>query len=196
MRLVDLTLVVSEGMPVYPGDPEVRFSSKESGGFWVSEVCLGSHSGTHVDVPRHVNPQGTGVDGIPLDRLSGYGRAIDVRGQREVDLEEVPRAEVILFYTGATEDLAEAMKGAHPVLTVRTAEKLVKAGVKVVGVDSPSVGSLEVHRVLLESGVVIVENLSPRLGELLGKEFFFIVAPLPLKGLDGAPARAIALLME
>ena len=196
MRLVDLTLVVNEGMPVYPGDPEVRFRGRESGGFWVSEVCLGSHTGTHVDVPRHVSPQGIGVDGIPLDRLSGYGRAIDATGQREVELEVVPRIEVILFYTGATVDLAEAMKGGHPVLSVGTAERLVKAGVKVVGVDSPSVGSLEVHRVLLENGVIIVENLSPELRELLGKEFFFIAAPLPLKGLDGAPARAIALLPE
>ena len=196
MRLIDLTLTISEDLPVYPGDPEVKFRTYESEGFWVSEVRLGSHTGTHIDVPRHVNPQGQGVDEVPLERLSGWGTVIDARGMEIVEVQELPEAEIILFYTGSNADLERVMRGKYSVLSEGLAERISKSKVKLVGIDSPSVGSLKVHRALLDKGIIIVENLSSRLEELLGKKFFFVAAPIPLKGLDGAPARAFAILFD
>src|SRR5262245_35316905 len=81
MPAFDLTRVIQPGMPVYPGDPPVRFaehSSVADGGFRVTRLEFGTHTGTHVDAPAHVDPAGPGVDALSLESLVGEARVIDV----------------------------------------------------------------------------------------------------------------------
>jgi len=63
-----------------------------------------------------------------------------------------------------------------------------------VGIDSPTVGDAEVHRILLSSGVLVVENLSDRLVETLGRSVYFLCLPIKVRDGDGAPARALAII--
>lgn len=74
MRFVDLSHPIKSGMPVYPGDPEVTvepaLTIARDGGA-VSRLTLSSHTGTHMDAPRHTVEGGAAIDEIPLDWLVG-----------------------------------------------------------------------------------------------------------------------------
>ncbi|MEM4090418.1 MAG: cyclase family protein, partial [Thermoplasmatales archaeon] len=84
-------------------------------------------------------------------------------------------------------------------ITKEDAEKIKNYGVKVVGIDSPSVEppfskDFLTHKILLGNSIVIIENLnSSRLEEIIGKSFFVFVFPILLKDGDGAPSRVVAL---
>jgi kynurenine formamidase len=82
MSLVDLTQPLDENTPVYPGDPDVDLqphATYEEEGYRVSALHLGSHSGTHVDAPSHVIPDGKRLSELPLDRFRFEAQLVDVR---------------------------------------------------------------------------------------------------------------------
>ncbi|WP_054838046.1 hypothetical protein [Sulfuracidifex metallicus] len=72
------------------------------------------------------------------------------------------------------------------------ANKIVRKEIRIVGIDSPSIGSIDVHKILLSNNVIVVENLSDKLSYLIGKRFEFYAIPLLINKGDGAPARAFA----
>src|SRR3569832_362405 len=79
-RLIDVSVSLQPGLATYPGNPEFelqpvkRIAAGASSN--VSRLVLGSHTGTHVDAPRHIYDDGPGVDGLPLDLLLGRARVI------------------------------------------------------------------------------------------------------------------------
>ena len=194
----DVTVPISEALAVWPGDAPVRRRTL------LSRCCgdpvdlsaweMGAHSGTHVDAPRHFIPGG-GVEELPLDALIGPAELVDAG-----DADPVPAA-VIAGATATGRVLvrtaASAVWAAHggtvrpPAvrLDLSAAEALVAAGVRLVGIDSLSVGDAAVHRCLLGAGVVVVEGLALH-GVPLGR-WRLMCLPLKLVGSDGAPARAV-----
>ena len=95
MKVVDLTRPLVSGMPVFPGDPPVaveRVRTHDEDGFEVSRVCVGSHSGTHVDAPRHFFPEGATLDEFPAGRFVGRGVIVDLRQTRPGGREDRPPA--------------------------------------------------------------------------------------------------------
>jgi len=188
--IVDLTLELSEETPVYPGDPRVevrKWTAIEKDGYYMNALFLGEHSGTHVDAPAHFIPGGKTIDQIPLERFIGRGVVIDVSSlDRSIKAEDITKsAEVVLFYTG----------GREVYLSEEGAKYLVELGVKGVGIDAPSIGDFNTHRVLLSNGIVIFENLI-NLQRLIEKEFTFFGAPLKIKNGSGSPIRAFAIIKE
>jgi arylformamidase len=165
MEIFDISLPIRTGMPVYPGDPEVSVVQVNELPA-LSRLELGSHSGTHVDAQSHFIAGGQGVDKLPLDVLIGPCLVVDVEGSAERLL----------------------IKDA-PVFDEASASALVADGVRLVGVDNPSVGDEGAHRVLLAAGVVVVENLD--LAAVEPGEYDLYCLPLRIAGCDGAPARAI-----
>lgn len=82
MRIVDLTQPLTPGPPIFAGDPAVtleRTRTHEADGYQVTAVGLGSHSGTHLDAPRHFFADGATLDDFPADRLVRPGWVVDVR---------------------------------------------------------------------------------------------------------------------
>jgi arylformamidase len=77
-RLFDISVPVMNGGVVYPGNPEIHIEAQQDmakgGSSNVSLLSLGSHTGTHVDAPKHMIPNAAGIDEVPLDAL--IGRAI------------------------------------------------------------------------------------------------------------------------
>jgi kynurenine formamidase len=82
----------------------------------------------------------------------------------------------------------------HPMFTPEAAQFLVDCGVKLVGVDFPSVDRppFPIHIIFLGNGMVIVENLT-NLAALKQDVFEFIALPLSFTGRDASPVRAVAL---
>ena len=205
--IYDISVALRTGGVVYPGNPPISITAQQAisqgAGANVSRLDLGSHSGTHVDAPKHFFDDGAGVDTLSLDVLLGPARLIafgdDVRSVGEAhlrtfDLRGVTR---LLLRTRNSAWLASGATDFHPDYTYLApdgAAYLVTLGIKLVGVDYLSVeqfhsGHHRTHRTLLERGVVIVEGLV--LSEPPPGEYELRCLPLKLVGLDGAPARAV-----
>lgn len=209
-RLVDLSHPVTDGMMVYPGDPEVRIEPAaviEDDGFAVAALHLSGHSGTHVDAPAHIVAGAASIDALPLELFCGRARVVAVPGcsprQRldvdDLDLSGVAVGDVVLVATGWDRWFGEEEYLAHPALSPEVATALLDLGVRAIGVDtlSPDLTaepgepvSLPFHEVFLGAGGVIYENLTgltdlPPVVEFSG-------LPLRLGGGDGSPVRAVA----
>jgi arylformamidase len=204
-KIFDISVPVANGGVVYPGNPEIRIEphSELSRGASsnLSRLSFGSHTGTHVDAPRHFLEAGSTVDRLPLDALIGPAQVIafpdDVMSVTAADLQQsgLANAQRVLIRTRNSTFIKE--REFHPdytYLAPDAAEYLASAGVKLVGVDYLSVeqfhsGHHKTHRTLLGRGIVIVEGLD--LSGIAPGEYAFCCLPLRLEGLDGAPARAV-----
>jgi len=201
-KVIDLSLMVEEGMPYYPGDPvpSVRqFKSLDKDGVNIKEVHLGTHSGTHVDAPAHFVKGAPSID--QLDPMSYSGRAVAVKVDGVVRKGDIPESGgVVFFYTGTNRNWRHGWTmQSFGYIEPEAAEELVKRKFKVVGIDSPSVEMPRfkeplTHVTLLSHGVLIIENLSDSLSQLVGKTFQVLCLPIKVREGDGAPARVVALL--
>ncbi len=187
MEVVGLSVTLGKETETYPGDPEVsveRWVDWDDGGYMLNVLRMGEHTGTHVDAPAHVFREGRTVDLMPPETFIGRGIAVDVRdGRGNVRPDEIPDGleGLIVLFAGKRE------------LSVEAARKLVEEGVKAVGVEVMSVGSLEVHRTLLGAGIPVYENLR-NVSMLIGRDFTFLGLPLKIEGGSGSPVRAVAVL--
>jgi len=186
--IIDLSVPVENEMPFYPGDPQPRLREIKIKDYMVHELLIGTHTGTHVDVPYHFIPEGKRLDQIPLERFMGKAYVTD-------SVDHAEPAEMLLVYTGTSKKWRKGwkMEDGYATLSLMDAEKIVKNGYKMVGIDSPSVGDTDVHNLLLRNEVLIVENLSQALEKLVGAFVYFQALPLNIVGVDGSPVRAIAI---
>jgi arylformamidase len=196
--IIDLTRSLSPETMVFPGDPAVRFSSIDEAGVTITSLSLCSHSGTHIDAPCHYYKDGAGVDQIPLTHLIGRCRVIDLQTAGDeitaADLSErLCGASRVLIRTWFSEKTTFDQH--YPALSREAAALLCREKVICVGIDTPSVepftGDGSVHRELLREGIAIIELLD--LSRVAEGEYWLTALPLPLKGLDGAPARVVLL---
>lgn len=198
MKLYDITAAVHAGMLVYPGDPEVsveRLGSGSDSGVRVSRLCLGTHTGTHIDPPLHFIEGGAAVDDIPLELLIGPAQVVwsgsDVIGREFLESADI-KADRLLFKTKNSGLMAGPFEKEYACLDEGAAGWLVENGVRLVGMDYLSVERFDadaVHRLLLGNGVVILEGL-----DLTGVDpgiYELICLPLRIRGGDGAPARVV-----
>lgn len=203
-QLTDITLPLSSHLPVYPGDPpfELHATHRIAGGddYNVSRVSLGTHAGTHVDAPFHFEPGGATIDQLPLEILMGPALVVDMGERDRIDAAALTALEGrdvvrVLFKTRTSGRLRGGdFPRDYVALTPEAAAQLVAHGLKLVGIDSPSVepfGSKDyaVHHALLRAGIVIVEGLD--LSTIAAGEYDFTCLPLLVSGADGAPARAV-----
>jgi arylformamidase len=205
--IYDISVPIRTGGVVYPGNPPIMIMPQQAislgAGANVSRIDFGSHSGTHVDAPKHFFDDGAGVDSLPLDVLMGRARLIafgdEVRSVGEVDLmkHDLDGVERLLIRTRNSAWLASGSKEFHSDYTYLApdgAAYLAGLEMKLVGVDYLSVeqfhsGHHRTHRTLLEREIVIVEGLL--LTEPPPGDYELICLPIKLAGLDGAPARAV-----
>lgn len=204
-RLYDVSVLLSERTPTFPGNPPFaaepvkRTSRGDSAN--VTALRMGTHTGTHVDAPRHFMDDRPGVDGLPLDLLIGPALVVEIAG---------PRRGI------RAEDFADAPLGGHSRVLLKTANSelwrsaefhndfayldesgariLLDRGIRLVGVDYLSIEQFKrpgapVHHMLLERGVVIVEGLD--LSEVPAGVYEMFCLPLHIAGADGAPARVV-----
>jgi arylformamidase len=206
-RIYDISVPLRTGGLVYPNNPPISITAVQSIAAGatanVSRIDLGSHTGTHVDAPKHFIDSGTGVDAMPLDVLMGPARLIafgdDVMavGEKELRAHDLSGVTRLLIRTRNSAWLASGSTEFHPDFTHVApdgAEYLVRLGVRLVGVDYLSVEQFHsphhrTHKTLLENSVVIVEGLV--LTEPPPGDYELYCLPTLLAGLDGAPARAV-----
>jgi arylformamidase len=204
-QLFDISIPVMNGGVVYPGNPEIHIERQQDmargGSSNVSLLSIGSHTGTHVDAPLHMIPEGAGVDAIPLDALIGPALVVafddDVMAVTEAYLRSNSLAghERVLLKTRNSRFIRERdFHRDYTYLAPDGAEYLVSLGVRLVGIDYLSIeqfhsGHHRTHTTLLSRGVVIVEGLD--LSAPPPGTYDLYCLPIQLGGIDGAPARAV-----
>jgi arylformamidase len=203
MRLIDVTLPLSAALPVYPGNPALKLDAierlAEGGSANLSRLTLGTHSGTHVDAPRHFFDEGDSAEQLSLELLTGPARVVAIDGAA-IGADAIAGADIgdaarVLFKTRNSEFWsAGAFRSDYTFLTEDGARALVARGVRLVGVDYLSIEEFRkpgapAHRVLLGSGTIIIEGLDLR--RVTPGVYDMFCLPLPLVGADGAPARVV-----
>ncbi|WP_227357073.1 cyclase family protein [Haladaptatus salinisoli] len=200
-----------ETTTAYPGDPSVEIephATHETDGYRVSRLRLGTHSGTHVDAPRHIEPDGRPLDSFPIGTFSFDALLVDCRGKGARDaierdaLPEPTEDDMLVFDTGWDARWGTDAYFDHPYLASDAAAWCADHDYHV-AVDAPSVDptptenaggdepeGLPAHRELLGADRLIVENLTGLAG--LPERFALYAFPLSVGGVDGAPVRAVA----
>jgi len=205
-NFVDISVLLHAGMVHWPGDPPVaitRTSDLARGdSATVSRLSMGSHTGTHMDAPRHFIRRGKGLDDMPLETTVGPARVIAIRNANVITPEElrqhrIQRDERILFRTRNSTRCWKTDRFVKDFVSLapEAARFLAQRRVRMVGVDYLSVGSyrqrngIEVHRILLGAGIWILEGLN--LSHVRPGPYELLCLPLRIFQSDGAPARAI-----
>lgn len=202
--LIDITRPLVPGFPVWPGDAPCRLAwttrLEDGAAANVSELSMTAHCGTHVDAPLHVLADGQAIGTVPLSSLVGTALVVEATGREWIEealvegaFRDHGPAARILFRTGCWGDPA-VFPERFPALTAAAACRIREAGLVLVGTDAPSVDpfwseDLPAHRILAESGIVIVENLLLD-GVVVGR-YELIALPLRLAHADASPVRAV-----
>ena len=213
MKVIDLTITISEQIATFPGSPQPNFinwETLEKDGYNLELLFLSSHTGTHIDAPYHFLKKGQKIHQIMTRRLVTEAILIRIRkganqSITKTDIEKFEKkygvindGSTIIFHTGWQKNLEkESYFLKNPGLAVSAARYLVSKKINLVGIDSPSIdlgkdSKFSVHHILAKGGILIVENLS-NLEKIHSEKFHLIVAPLKLKNATGSPVRAMAL---
>jgi arylformamidase len=176
MKLVDISIPIRDAMTVYRGNPAVRirpFKRLRKDGVDVSELCLGSHTGTHVDAPSHFIKGAKGIDQVDLARFIGpawvadLGRVRGGIGAADLGRARIPRGTRRILLRTSNSRLwhpARAFRTDFIYLAAGGADWMVEHGVELVGIDYLSIEGFGVegaptHHRLLSAGIPILEGL-------------------------------------
>ncbi len=203
---IDATLPIRTNMISWPSDPRVEVleykSMRKGSSSNVSLLSLGSHSGTHIDAPRHFFDDGVTIDEMPLDTMVGFARVIEIKDHDVICVQElkskgIRSGERVLFRTRNSKiswkQRGFCKKFVH--LTLAAAEYLVVRRVRMVGVDCFSVGGYgqpdgkAVHKALLGNGIWIVEGLD--LTQVIPGSYDILCMSLRIYQGDASPARVL-----
>lgn len=215
-RIIDLSFPIHEGMTTFPSHwhPMVEVSQLGRHGIEDREsrkLVIGTHTGTHVDAPLHFIRGGTTIDKLPLDLMTGLASLVDLpaRPKEEVGLPALkaalknkrPARRLLLRWRWSKHWGTMRYYTEAPYLSLEACRWLVSSGVRLLGMDTPSVdchdhgwrtaNDAPNHRALLGRGLFLIEYLN-NLDKLRKPTFELTVAPLNILGADGAPARVLA----
>ena len=212
MKIIDLTLTVSDKIPTFPGSPQPNFIPWENikeNGYNLELLFLSSDTGTHIDAPHQFLEKGGKIHEISLEKL--VSEAVLIKSKKNSG-ESITKTDIqkfeknhgkiedfssIIFYTGWQRNLQKKYYFTkNPGLSVSAAKYLASKKINLVGIDSPSIdvgidSKFSVHQIFAKKGMLIVENLA-NLDKIKSAKFHLVVLPLKLKNATGSPVRAIA----
>ena len=212
MKIIDLTLTISQTIPTFPGSPKPRFiswSKIKKDGYNLELLFFSSHTGTHLDAPYHFNEIGMKIHEIPLERLISDAVLLKIKKEKNQSIQKsdiikfektygkIQNKSTVIFFTGWQKNLKKTNYFTeNPGLSISAVTYLVSKNMNLVGIDSPSIDSGKnknflVHKILSKNNILIAENLK-NLDKISTQNFKLLVLPLKLKNATGSSVRAIA----
>ncbi|MCM3628295.1 cyclase family protein [Paenibacillus glycanilyticus] len=170
MKVIDLSLPIADGMPVYPGDPVVKVKiahTYETHTWELRQLSMGSHTGTHVDAPSHMHSGAATLDDLPLERFFGKSRVVRMNDSAW------PEGRGLFFVESVGLEALDRLASLQP----------------------PFVGgelSDDLERALLSMDIVTYTKLQGLERLPAGTDFMFYGFPLRIACGDGSPVRAVA----
>ena len=211
MKVIDLTHIINENMPVYPGTDKPKLTpanTYEKDGFKETFLQIYTHTGTHVDPPAHIYEEKKTLDEFPIDQFIGKALVIDCRMLKEGESitmenlkvygEKTDIADFLLFNLGWDKIWeSDEYFGDYPCIDDEVMDYILKGNYKgigfdVIGLDPIADENLTRHKKLFENcDIINIENLTNL--EQCGDElFWFGCFPLKIENCDGSPIRAVA----
>src|SRR6266487_3717591 len=211
MKIWDISRTLSDDLAEWPGDEPCRFqlTREKTKGESVNlgAITMSVHNGSHADARFHFDTNGGSIEKAPLDVYLGRATVVDLaqtflqsrekhlitREDLKPHAEDIAATSRLLVKTGRWAD-STTFPNRIPVIAADVPAWLQKNGVKLLGMDLPSMDeldskSLQNHHALARAGIAIVESLD--LGDVASGIYQFAALPLKIAGGDGAPMRAI-----
>lgn len=202
MEIIDISMRIKEGMPVYPGNPEPdieKYREIPEDSTTESKICIGSHTGSHVDAPEHVMEDGKPVSEMDLEVFYGKAQVLDMTDAgKEIDAEALEKKDIeediVLLKTENSEKQRKNFREDFAHLTLSGAEHLIQEDVKTVGIDYLSLvefdGGKEADQAHTSANqeMTVIEGLD--LEDAEERKYTFSGFPINLET-DGAPLRPV-----
>lgn len=198
----DISPLISPSIPVWPGDTafaaEATWQIAEGCPVRVSRMTLSTHTGAHCDAPSHYASQGASIDEVDLAPYIGACRVIDCIGASVVEpnhvahaLGGVPPRVLLRTYALAPQTQWDS---AFASVSADTITLLAKSGVRLIGIDTPSLDPqeskvMDAHHAVHAHQMAILEGIV--LDAVPAGDYELIALPLKLQGMDASPVRAI-----
>ncbi len=206
VKYIDISPEISSELSVFPGDKkfkrDVAYDMQKGDHMTLSSMETTLHIGAHADGPCHYQKDGEGIGQRSLDYYMGSCQVIDLsRAVRHGGVVIVEDFNNFLIET--TRILIKTNTYNHNVwssdfvtLSKILLKFLAKNGVKLVGIDTPSIDSadskdLDCHQFIADKNMAILEGLDLACVEQ-GK-YQLIALPLKIKNADASPVRAVLL---
>ena len=214
MQIFDVSRTLSADLPPWPGDVAFRYQVNgriaEGSSVNVGSIEMSLHNGTHADAKFHFDDNGWTIDEAKLETYFGPAVVVDLT-QRYIGAPQDGRWPQVLIsdLEHAADDLRETGRlllktgvwrepglfpDPIPTLARGVPEWLQSLGVKLLGLDVPSVDEIDAkqlvnHHAIGSAGISIVESLD--LSGVAPGRYNFVAFPLKIAGADGSPVRAI-----
>ncbi len=202
--LYDISMPIEMSMQVYKNKAEKRplfetTSDFTTGSAHESRIHLDVHTGTHIDAPLHMIPQGETIESIGLERLVTRCRVLDLTkvtqaiSRKDLEAFAIQSGDFLLCKT--KNSFSEEFVMDFIYVAEDAATWLADIGIAGIGIDALGIERAQpehtTHKAFFEKEIIILEGL--RLREVPQGEYQLIALPIALVGLDAAPARAILL---
>lgn len=203
-RVYDITRMVSPDLKVWPGDTSFHLNHalrlSDGASVNLTTLTLSAHTGTHADAYYHYEPDDLHPAAMPLGAYMGMARVVTVTRRdggltpdefSSYDFAQTPR---LLIHSHVSEMGDDQWPTEFPYLSVPLIEWLAERGVRLIGLDSPSVDAfdsttLPCHHALRRHGMVNLETLYLR--DVPDGVYELIALPLKLDLACGSPVRAV-----
>ncbi len=202
----DVTVPISNSMPVWPGDPAIQLSAQshvsrdKTHTVRLTAIQMGSHTGTHIDAPFHMIDGGKRLNEFPLETFTGGVRVFEIPSARSIRRADVQGldwsgVERVLFKTENSKHWSDRkFYEEFAYLEPDAAEFIAQQGVRLVGIDYLSIDKFKSeshpsHFVLLKRNILVLEGLN--LNAVTPGNYTLVALPLNLSDADGAPTRVI-----
>ncbi|WP_374718304.1 arylformamidase [Neobacillus sp.] len=201
-KWIDISQKLTNDIAVWPGDTpfcyKVSWNMEESGSVNVGEITMSTHTGTHIDAPYHFDNEGKKVIDLDIQLYIGPARVVHLPNEKSIGIKELSEVNLdgvtrLLIRTDSWQNRKEFPQSIPPV-EPELAAYLSENGVRLLGLDLPSVDSLDskelpAHHELNRFGIHILEGLV--LDEIEPGDYELAALPLPLVEADGSPVRAV-----
>ncbi len=199
-KIFDLTKIMDDTLEIYASDTyrdppfEVKtWSSIEEEQFWVSQLSLGTQTGTHIDAPAHFAQDGAMLDALPAKSL--IGRYFWLNLDDDIEQHTTPdellasyQQESILFLIAYSEQTHMTEKLLDTLCALPAKVWVLAGAIRIVGQHS-----LYFHQCLAKHGIYLVEDLDMNIARHIKPGGELIALPLRLSGVSGAPCRVLVL---
>ncbi len=199
-KIIDISLSLNHASVVYPGNPVVEIEEHKGATSVHSRITLGTHTGTHIDAPRHVMSGGMGIDEMDLNAFYGACKVFDMTDvtgsvtQTDLRDREIVKGDRIILKTSNSERGFDAFYDNYVYLDGDCAEYLADIGIGLIAIDYFSIkqrggSDNRPHTAFLEKNIPIIEAVN-----LKGVEegsYTLSAFPLKIKNGDGSPARVV-----
>lgn len=202
--MYDISMTIEKEMLVYKGRDEVRprletVRDFENGDAHESELQMNVHTGTHIDAPLHILPEGENSNIFFAENPFYQAQVLDLTEVKEkikaADLKDYSIAKnsfLILKTKNSKPGYLEKTPEKFIYLAASGAEYLAQQNIKGVGIDTNGIernqAEHQTHKKLLTKKIMILEGL--RLNKVPAGKYILVLSLLKIANSDGLPGRA------